>query len=333
MQLKTIWHRQSKMPSISQIKDSYATKGKFVAISPDIFGGWSIYFENSNSATFLSPLRYPGGKNRLSKLISKICLDNDINGHYIEPYAGGASVALYLLQEDRVDRITINDYDRSIYAFWYCVLNHSDKLCEHIGQVDIDMNSWRMAKEVQANKKEASLFDLGFSTLFLNRTNVSGIISGGVIGGISQQGKYKMDCRFNKEEIIKRIMQVAAKKERISLYNLDAMDLISKRGKWSNDKTLLYLDPPYYVKGASLYMNHYNNRQHMELSKALRSLDNVHWVISYDDTLEIRDIYSWVGADRTKRYSITHTAASPKEGREIMYSSKNLRMPDFSLNI
>ena len=78
---------------------------------------------------FYSPLRYPGGKNKLSKFISKICIDNNINGHYVEPYAGGASVALHLLIENRIKKITINDYDRSIYAFWHSVLWDTNKLC------------------------------------------------------------------------------------------------------------------------------------------------------------------------------------------------------------
>ena len=72
---------------------------------------------------FYSPLRYPGGKNKLSAFIAKICIDNNINGHYVEPYSGGASVALFLLLEGFVNKITINDKDRAIYAFWYCVLN------------------------------------------------------------------------------------------------------------------------------------------------------------------------------------------------------------------
>ena len=56
---------------------------------------------------FYSPLRYPGGKNKLAKFIAKICVDNDINGHYIEPYAGGASVSLYLLIEGKVKKLRL----------------------------------------------------------------------------------------------------------------------------------------------------------------------------------------------------------------------------------
>ena len=173
---------------------------------------------------FYSPLRYPGGKNKLANFITKICVENNINGHYVEPYAGGASVALFLLLEKRVSKITINDFDRSIYAFWFSVLKHTDMLCKMIEGIDVNIESWEKAKKVQKNKKYASLIQLGFSTFFLNRVNMSGIIDGGVIGGIDQKGNYKMNCRFNKNELINRIRKIAKHKKHIQLFNLDAVD-------------------------------------------------------------------------------------------------------------
>ncbi|RZJ49966.1 MAG: DNA adenine methylase [Flavobacterium sp.] len=175
---------------------------------------------------FNSPLRYPGGKNKLTAFFAKICADNNVNGHYVEPYSGGASVALFLLMEGIVKRITINDMDRSIYAFWYSVLNHTEDLCSLIEETPLDIPNWRLQKAVQQNKEHSNLLDLGFSTLFLNRTNRSGIINGGVIGGIGQHGKYKIDCRFNKTDIIKRIKAIAAYRENIQLFQMDAINLI-----------------------------------------------------------------------------------------------------------
>ena len=150
-----------------------------------------------------SPLRYPGGKNRLAPFIGKICFDNKITEHYVEPYSGGASVALFLLFEGFVEKITINDKDRSIYAFWYSVLNQSEELCNLIEETPITINEWKKQKEVQKNTDNVTLLELGFSTFFLNRTNRSGIIKAGVIGGYKQENIYKLDCRFNKEDLIK----------------------------------------------------------------------------------------------------------------------------------
>jgi len=190
---------------------------------------------------FYSPLRYPGGKNRLSKFISKICIDNDIKGHYVEPFAGGASVALYLLIEKKVEKITINDLDKSIYAFWYSVLNNTIKLCKLIEKTPITIEEWKKQKKIQKNKSKSSLLKLGFSTLFLNRTNFSGIITGGPLGGIKQNGDYKLNCRFNKIEIINRIKKIAQKKDKIILHNLDALNLIDEIKKESLNKKQYFI--------------------------------------------------------------------------------------------
>jgi len=277
---------------------------------------------------FYSPLRYPGGKNKLAKFIAKVCVDNNINGHYVEPYAGGASVALYLLIEKKVSRITINDYDRSIFAFWYSILKHTNKFCDLIEATDINLDNWRKAKEIQKSKKCANLFDLGFSTFFLNRTNISGILDAGAIGAFHQKGKYKIDCRFNKTELIKRIRLIAKYKKQINLYNIEALELIKKIKKESNNSnTIFYFDPPYFLKGASLYMNYYTKDQHKEVAEAIRKINNVNWIVSYDNTPEIAKIYNWVSKSRIKKYSLGHFAYKAREGKEILFLSKNLLIP------
>lgn len=276
---------------------------------------------------FYSPLRYPGGKNKLAKFIAKICVDNNINGHYVEPYAGGASVALHLLIENKIKKIIINDYDSSVYAFWYSVLKNTKKLCNLIEETDITIENWRKAKEIQKNKKEATLLELGFSTFFLNRTNISGIINAGVIGGMEQEGKYKMNCRFNKKDLIKRIKLIAKHKKQIELYNLNALELIKKIQQESNNRqTIFYFDPPYYLKGASLYMNHYKNDQHIEVSEAIKNIKNINWIVSYDNTSDIENIiYKWVPKKRMIKYFFNHSAYKAREGKEILFFSKNLK--------
>lgn len=251
---------------------------------------------------FYSPLRYPGGKNKLSTFIAKIYVDNNINRHYVEPYAGGASIALFLLIEKKVERITINDFDRSIYAFWYSVLKNTKQLCDLIENTEINIENWQIAKNIQKNKSKAKLLDLGFSTFFLNRTNISGIINAGVIGGLKQKGNYKMDCRFNKKELIRRIKLIAKHKKQIEIYNLDALELVKKIRKESdNNKTIFYFDPPYYLKGSSLYMNHYKYNQHKEVSEVIKQIKNINWIVSYDNTPEIEKIYQWVPEKLTKK--------------------------------
>jgi len=274
---------------------------------------------------FYSPLRYPGGKNKLAKFIALICEKNNINGHYVEPYAGGASVALYLLINRYVKEITINDLDCGIYAFWYSVLNDTEKFCRKIRKTKITVENWKKFKKIHFNAKTAKPFDLGFATFFLNRTNWSGIIDGGIIGGAKQNGRYKIDCRFNKEDLIKRIKLIAQHKRNIHLYNLDALELIDKIQKENiNRDTIFYFDPPYYLKGSSLYMNYYRNGDHRKVSEEIKKITNARWIISYDNVTEIKKLYRGI---KKKEYILFHTANKVREGKEILFFSKNIIIP------
>lgn len=274
---------------------------------------------------FYSPLRYPGGKNKLAAFVAKICLDNNINGHYVEPYSGGASVALFLLIEGFVQNITINDRDRSIYAFWHSVLNKTNQLCELIENAELSVEEWKKQKAVQSNKKKADLLDLGFSTFYLNRTNRSGIINAGVMGGIEQTGNYLMDCRFNKTELIQRIKNIAYHKKNIRLYKKDAVKLIDKiEQEAENDNIVFYFDPPYYLKASTLYLNHYEDKNHKKVSDKIKSIQNIKWIVSYDNVPEIQKLYAECPK---KEFSFKHTAYEIREGKEIMFFSENIVQP------
>ncbi len=275
---------------------------------------------------FYSPLRYPGGKNKLSAFIAKICVDTGVDGLYVEPYVGGASVALFLLFEGFVDKIIINDKDRSIYAFWYAALNKSEELCELIDKTDITIENWLKLKEAQNHKQKVDLLELGFSTLFLNRTNHSGIINGGPIGGNKQLGNYKVDCRFNKEIIKQRIKNIASRKRDIRLYKKDALNLIDKIAKETENKNIIcYFDPPYYNKASTLYMNHYNDKNHRLVSEKIKRIKNVKWIVSYDNVPEIKELYRNY---YSKEYSFNHTAYKIREGKEILFFNFKIEKPD-----
>ncbi len=277
---------------------------------------------------FYSPLRYPGGKNKLAKFVALICEKNNINGHYVEPYAGGASVALYLLLNGYVKEVTINDYDRAVYAFWDSILNHTEKFCRKIKATEITVKNWKQFKKIHANKETANLFELGFATFFLNRTNRSGIIDGGIIGGLKQDGEYKIDCRFNKEELIRRIRVIGKNRNNIHLHHLDALDLINQIQQSNADEnTIFYFDPPYYLKGPSLYMSHYKHDDHKKVSEEIRKIKNIQWIVSYDNTPEIKKLYI---ASKKKEYTFFHTAYEIRKGKEVLFFSKGLSIPRIS---
>ena len=275
---------------------------------------------------FVSPLRYPGGKLKVVDYIKRVFEVNDLcDGHYIEPYAGGASVALALLQSEYAHTIHINDIDRSIYAFWHSVLHETDDLCRLITDTPVNMTEWERQKEVQKRKenKDTSLLELGFSTFFLNRTNRSGILSAGVIGGKDQTGNYKIDARYNKTDLIERIENIADYAERITLTNRDAVKLI-KSMKPTNEPTLCYLDPPYYIKGRDLYLNYYNDDDHRQIARAISAYSGK-WLISYDAVDFLKDLYKDY---RQCEYYLSYSAGNPSKGKEIMVYSNDLVVPD-----
>ena len=257
--------------------------------------------------------------------MAAICDANNIHGHYVEPYAGGAAVALYLLINEHVKEVTINDIDKSIHDFWYSVLNSTDELCDRIKKTKISIPNWRKCKKIQANKEKFSPVDLGFSTFFLNRTNISGILNGGVIGGLAQAGEYQMSCRFNKEDLIQRIRKIAEYKKNIHLCNLDAIKLIKKMQKLSKDRnSIFYFDPPYYLKGQSLYINYYKHLDHEKVSEMIKNMKGARWLVSYDNTEEIKKMYSGY---KKIEYSLLHTAGHHKIGKEVIFGSHGLIIP------
>ena len=154
---------------------------------------------------FYTPLRYPGGKKRLAPVVMRLLEVNGLKDiEYAEPYAGGASMALTLLFEEYASAIHINDLSRPVYAFWHTVLNEADELCRRIDRVKVTMREWHRQHKIYEQRETADLADLGFAAFFLNRTNRSGIIGGGVIGGKGQGGDWKLDARFTKADLIRR---------------------------------------------------------------------------------------------------------------------------------
>ena len=272
-----------------------------------------------------SPLRYPGGKGKITGYIRSVYELNDlVDGHYVEPFAGGAAVALGLLFTECVRRIHINDVDRSIFAFWHCVLNEPEELCRLIKQKRLSISEWKRQKAVQREKATAPLIELGFSTFYLNRTNRSGIINGGVIGGLEQIGEWKIDARFNKKELISRIEKIAGFSNRIDLHNLDACAFLEKIKPNLPLKTLVYLDPPYFYKGNRLYHSFYKPHDHELLAQWIMQNLSHHWLVSYDNVAQIEAAYS---GKRMLRYSIGYSAREAYQGSEIMIFSDGLTMP------
>lgn len=271
----------------------------------------------------VTPLRYPGGKSKLYNYIKKLIKENNLDGcTYAEPYAGGCGLAIELLLKKDVNNIILNDIDMSIYAFWISVLNDNERLIEKIKSSPVDIKEWHIQKEVQENKESADLFELGFSTLFLNRTNFSGIIKAGPIGGFKQDGKYKIDCRFNKTTTIKKLKKIYEHKEQIQFYNEDAFDFFKLLNQIEPENLFIFLDPPYFEKGPGLYTNFYIEKDHINLANHVTNL-NHKWIVTYDNVERVKEIYSEYNLDY-KEYSLNYSANNTYKGTEIMFYSDNM---------
>lgn len=265
-----------------------------------------------------SPLRYPGGKGQIYKMMVSILEKNNLIGcTYIEPFAGGAGIAIRLLFENKVNKVVINDIDRSIYAVWYSILYLSDELIGKIKDTEINMDEWYKQKEIQKSKNDVSILELGFSTLFLNRTNRSGIIKAGVIGGKKQNGNYKIDCRFNKEKLIDLIVKISSNKDRIEIYNKDAKEFIDLIK--SKKKKFFFIDPPYFNKGKDLYTNFFSENDHIELAKFIKKkLSNQPLLISYDKCPQIEALYNRYNKETIL---LNYSVQNKKKGEELLFSN------------
>ncbi len=274
--------------------------------------------------TFSTPLRYPGGKGKFAHFIKEIFEENQLlDGHYAEPYAGGAGVALELLFHEYASQIHINDLDFAVYSFWQSAVNDTENLCRLVWDTPIDMEQWHRQKQVLDNMTNHSLLEIALATFFLNRTNRSGILKAGVIGGKAQSGQWKLDVRFNKVDLIKRIELIGRFRDRINVYNLDAVQFIESTIPTLPNKSLIYLDPPYYVKGAGLYRNFYTHDDHVKIGQAMAKVEHP-WIVSYDDNDEIRKIYHQYRQDS---YFLSYTAQEKKKGSEVMIYGPSILIP------
>jgi DNA adenine methylase len=270
-----------------------------------------------------SPLRYPGGKTQLAPFVLDLIQENGLyQGVYCEPFAGGAGVAWQLLLDGHVSEAWINDLDPAIHAFWSAVLYNTDSLCELIEGTPVTIDEWRLQRAT-LQAEESTPLQRGFAALFMNRTNRSGILKGGVIGGLGQTGNYALDCRFNRIELIRKIKRIGSYREVIRLSRLDAAECLKE---WDNalpKRALINIDPPYFAQGQGLYLNFYKDEDHAHLAKVVRGLRH-HWMVTYDNVPEISGLYRGLPQHTS---SLIYYAQIKRRANELMVLSPRLKLP------
>lgn len=278
-----------------------------------------------------TPLRYPGGKTQLAPLVSKLLILNDLQGgHYAEPFAGGAGIAWRLLFTGQASEIWLNDIDPALYAFWKAAVEKTDELCKLIEGAALTMDEWLRQRDAFRSEASSPLAR-GFATLYMNRTNRSGILDGGVIGGNQQTGNYKLDCRFNKVDLIRKIQRIGRYRSVVHLSNEDANLCLARWDKTLPARSLINIDPPYYDKGSELYINHFRPEDHATLSRLVLRLKH-RWMMTYDAVPQIERLYAGC---QTYKLELLYSAQTKRMGSELFIASRTFQvgdhMPDVTL--
>ena len=275
-----------------------------------------------------SPLRYPGGKASLAAFLARTIELNDLSGcAYYEPYAGGSGAALRLLREGVVSELYLNDLDVRIASFWSAVLNESERFVEAILSVPLSIDEWKKQQRICLQGDTERSFELGFATFYLNRCNRSGVLlRAAPIGGHVQNGRWRIDARFNRPELAARIIAISRKREQIHLTNMDALEFLVRhlpRGQ-ERKHVFAYLDPPYFSNGNRLYLNHYQDHDHRQLARYVQRQKTLRWVMSYDDVDEIRSMYT---ACTVGYVSIRYSLQRRQQTRELVIAPRHVKLP------
>jgi len=273
--------------------------------------------------TAYTPLRYPGGKAKLGPFLSDFLKINRLADYtYAEPYAGGAGAALHLLFRGYAGRILLNDIDIGVVSFWRAVLNRNEEFARQVERVPLTIAEWDNQREIYRSKTRG--FDLGFAFFYLNRTNRSGIMNGGVIGGRAQKSEWNIDARFNRTDLADRIRAIGRLRRAISVSQDDALEFLGNLPSSLRTPAVVYLDPPYYVKGQDLYTNFYTPSDHGRIAEHLRSFE-LPWLMTYDDCEPVRQLYKGFCI---RESSLSYSAREVRRGRELVILGPGLRIPE-----
>ncbi len=285
----------------------------------------------TGSTRILSPLRYPGGKGGLAKLLAIVLQINDCaRCHYYEPFAGGAGAALRLLVDGIVGELFLNDADPCVYAFWVSALRETERFVDRILSIPLTIEEWRCQQAICFNPTAQSTFDVGFATFYLNRCNRSGILVGaGPIGGYAQRGKWRLDERFNRENLVSRILQLSQYRDSIHIYNLDAIAFLRAKLPMGKRRraAFVYLDPPYFTAGRRLYLNSYRERDHRALARYVLHQKKLKWIMTYDDSEFIRQIYQ---PCEEYIFSLRYSLQKKQEAGELLIAPHHLMVPSYT---
>jgi DNA adenine methylase len=281
----------------------------------------------------ISPLRYPGSKRRLAGFIQQAIELNELAPQlYVEPFAGGASIALQLLANELVDQVILIDRDPLIAHFWHTLFFDTQWLVNQIKTIPISLEKWDSFRAQQPKSRR----EYAIKCLFLNRTSFSGILENGAgpLGGRKQESKYPIDCRFPRVELVNRVEKIASFREHIAgvwalswQEGLEKISKLQKKKQLPKEQTFFYLDPPFFQKAERLYRFTFEDNDHKTLRDTLVAMKDF-WILSYDSVDHVQRLYDGAlenGTNGTKQHDIelvyTTGVVSRTPSKEVILSN------------
>jgi len=244
-----------------------------------------------------SPLRYPGSKRKLFNYLKRVLAHNNLEPQIlVEPFVGGGSISLNFLSLNKKNKVVIGDSDELVYSFWKTLFTEPAYLINFVRKVKVNLKTFEKYRHIASHTSEFSRKRLAAACLFLNRTSFSGILndSAGPIGGREQKSIYKIDCRFGRKNLIRKIRTISAFKNRVVVLPHtweETLNYVDGKDEYKNANLLFYFDPPFYKKADQLYRHYFDDANHKDLRDKLMSIKQP-WILSYDREKEIQNLYS-----------------------------------------
>ncbi len=284
------------------------------------------------SRRYLSPLRYPGGKARMAGWLSAMVdlqvgwLDADV---LVEPFAGGLGAGLALLDQRMVSEVWFCEANDALRALWQAILDDLEEVAGRVAKLGtVTLRDYDAAVDLIGHPGEATQIDVAVAALLVNRCSRSGMVSPrvGPIGGRHQQGRWKINDRFDPAGIAARLRLLAPLTGRMRLLGEDGIECIEQLDGEAGveDEVMLFVDPPYLGQGQRLYRHGGDENMHHRLAEALRSTP-ARWALTYDDHPAAFELYEGF---RKGRYSWRQTANRARSDAELLIVSDSLVVPD-----
>jgi len=254
----------------------------------------------SKSEAINSPFRYAGGKFYARNLILEYITPHS---HYIEPFAGGASI---FFAKPKVKNNWLNDMDKDLINTYLIIRDKPEELIKSLDgeEASKERHSFYKKQFVPSNELEVAL-----RWFYLNRTSYSGIMKQqNCYWGYGE--KYSM----RPENWPRHIRRTSEKLQNTNITCLDFEKVIEN----SPDGSFLFIDPPYFNADQDKFYTHcFSKNDHYRLCEIIKKNTNrFKFLLTYDNSPEIRELYEWAKEIHNKEWNYTLSRTDDQKNRQ-----------------